>query len=113
MNDFTVIKDDIQKRAIGFDATIQNVIGWLGDRNLIEGSTPKDQYCKLIEEAGELSSSICKKRNPRDDIGDMLVVLICIATQHELTIQECLDHAYNEIKDRKGRMVDGIFVKEE
>ena len=48
-----------------------------------------------------------------DDIGDIMVVLINIAERNDLTITECLQVAYDDIKDRKGMMVDGIFVKEE
>ena len=85
---------------------------WHLDRNLIEGSTDKDQYMKLIQEVGELSDSLCKGKDIRDDIGDIMVVLINIMARNNLTIQECLSIAYGDIKDRKGRMIDGIFVKE-
>ena len=91
---------------------VNKIAQWHRDRNLIDGSTDKDQYMKLIQEAGELSDNICKGRDISDDIGDMMVVLINIATRNNLTITECLDAAYNDIKDRKGRMVDGVFVKE-
>ena len=86
---------------------------WHKDRNLIEGSTDKDQYLKLIQEAGELSDSLCKGKDIRDDVGDMLVVLINILTRNQLTLSECLAVAYDDIKDRKGKMVDGIFIKED
>jgi len=86
---------------------------WHHDRNLIEGATDKDQFAKLIQEAGELSDNICKGNDIRDDIGDMMVVLINIAERNGITISECLKTAYNDIKDRKGMMVDGVFVKEE
>lgn len=92
---------------------IDLIIDWHYQRNLIHGSTDKDQYMKLIQEAGELSDSICKARPIADDIGDMMVVLINIAERNNLTIEQCLQQAYNDIKDRKGRMVDGVFVKEE
>ena len=85
---------------------------WHKDRNLIEGSTDKDQYLKLIQEAGELSDSLCKGKDIRDDVGDMLVVLINILTRNNLTLSECLAVAYDDIKDRKGKMVDGVFIKE-
>ena len=85
---------------------------WHHDRNLIEGSTDKDQYLKLIQEAGELSDSICKGKDIRDDIGDMMVVLINIMARNDLSMQECLQVAYDDIKDRKGKMIDGVFVKE-
>ena len=67
---------------------------------------------KLIQEVGELSDSLCKGNSPVDDIGDCMVVLTIIAEQSGLTIEECLTHAYSDIKDRKGKMIDGVFVKE-
>ena len=97
-------------------SSLENLIGlvtqWHHDRNLIEGSTDKDQFLKLIQECGELSDNICKGNDIRDDIGDILVVLINIAERNGLTLRECLSVAYDDIKDRKGRMVDGVFVKE-
>jgi len=85
---------------------------WHHDRNLIDGATDKDQVCKLIQEVGELSDNVCKGNDIKDDIGDIIVVLINIAERNNVTIAECLDQAYNDIKDRKGAMVDGIFIKE-
>ena len=85
---------------------------WHIARNLIEGATDKDQVLKLIQEVGELSDNVCKGQDIRDDIGDIMVVLINIMKRNELSLEECLNVAYNDIKDRKGRMVDGIFVKE-
>ena len=91
---------------------IQQVVSWHLARNLIHGSTDKDQVLKLIQEVGELSDSICKEQSPIDDIGDIMVVLINIALRNNLSLTDCLNHAYNDIKDRKGQMIDGIFVKE-
>ena len=85
---------------------------WHHDRNLIKGSTDKDQFCKLIQECGELSDSICKGEDIKDDIGDIIVVLINICERNNLSLSECLDCAWSDIKDRKGKMVDGVFVKE-
>ena len=91
----------------------EKLIGqWHRDRNLIDGSSDKDQYMKLIQEAGELSDSLCKGKDIKDDIGDMMVDLINIMVRNNLTMNECLSVAYNDIKDRKGKMVDGVFVKE-
>lgn len=85
---------------------------WHYDRNLIDGSDDKSQFAKLIQECGELSDNICKGKDIKDDIGDIMVVLINIAERNEVSIQECLQVAYNDIKDRKGMMMDGVFVKE-
>ena len=93
-------------------AWIEHIRQWHHDRNLINGSDDKTQFAKLIQEAGELSDNICKGKDIRDDIGDMMVVLINIAERNNLSLTECLEVAYNDIKDRKGRMVDGVFLKE-
>lgn len=85
---------------------------WHRDRNLIDGSTDKDQILKLMQELGELSDNACKGLDVRDDIGDMMVVLINIAERNGVSLNECLGVAYNDIKDRKGKMIDGVFVKE-
>ena len=90
----------------------ENIKGWHHDRNLIDGATDKDQFAKLIQEAGELSDNICKGNDVADDIGDMVVVLINIAERNGLTLTECLQQAWEDIKDRRGKMVDGVFVKE-
>ena len=91
---------------------IEKVEQWHPDRNLIEGATDKDQVLKLIQEVGELSDNVCKGQDIRDDIGDIVVVLINIMARNSLTLEECLEVAYMDIKDRKGKMIDGIFVKE-
>jgi NTP pyrophosphatase (non-canonical NTP hydrolase) len=88
------------------------IIQWHHDRNLINGSTDKDQVLKLMQELGELSDSVCKGKDVKDDLGDMMVVMLNIMERQGVTMEECLLTAYNDIKDRKGRMVDGIFVKE-
>ena len=91
---------------------IEKVKQWHHERNLIHGATDKDQVCKLIQEVGELSDNVCKGRDIRDDIGDCIVVLVNIAERNGISITDCCEQAYNDIKDRKGKMVDGIFVKE-
>lgn len=87
---------------------------WAAARNLIQGSSPEQQLPKLIEEVEELAESI--ERDIRDDfidaIGDCIVVLTIMAAQEGINVEDCIDAAWEEIKDRKGRMVDGIFVKE-
>tara|TARA_B110000908_G_C10266913_1_gene465089 strand:+ start:5110 stop:5451 length:342 start_codon:yes stop_codon:yes gene_type:complete len=91
---------------------ITRVTQWHYDRNLIDGASDKAQLIKLQEEVDELAASISNNTTPIDDIGDIIVVLINIAERNGLSINDCLAHAYNDIKDRKGKMVDGIFVKE-
>jgi|TARA_B100000768_G_C11281833_1_gene379071 NTP pyrophosphatase (non-canonical NTP hydrolase) len=88
------------------------IVQWHHDRNLIDGSSDKDQVLKLMQELGELSDSVCKGKDVKDDLGDMMVVMLNIMERQGVSMEECLSTAYNDIKDRKGRMVDGIFIKE-
>ena len=87
---------------------------WAADRNLIEGSTPLKQMQKLDEEVMELYDGLNHNNidDIKDAIGDTQVVLAVICCQLGIDIDECRELAWNEIKDRKGRMIDGVFVKE-
>lgn len=90
------------------------ILNWAEDRNLVNGATSQAQMLKLTEEVGELAYAVARKNNilVRDAIGDCIVVLTILAAQNNLDIYACVQAAWNEIKDRKGKMVDGIFVKE-
>jgi NTP pyrophosphatase (non-canonical NTP hydrolase) len=92
----------------------QNVFGWAEDRNIIGGTEPRDQMLKLVEEMGELSAGLQKSNDfyIADAIGDCCVVLCIIAAQRGLSFAACLESAWDEIKDRKGKVVNGVFVKE-
>ena len=87
---------------------------WAEDRNLIKGSDPKSQLLKTMSELGELADGILKNRPAEiiDGLGDTVVTLVIVAAQCGFTIEECIEHAYEEIKDRKGRMENGTFIKE-
>ena len=87
------------------------VVKWYHYRNLINGSTDKDQVLKLTQEVGELSDSICHQESPIDDLGDIMVVIMNILERHGLSITDCLRHSYKDIMHRTGRMVDGVFIK--
>ena len=92
----------------------EDIRQWAAQRNLIEGSDSFRQMTKLVEEVGELAHGIAKNRPTEiaDGIGDAVVVLTILAAQNGLTIEDCIESAWAEIKDRKGRMVDGVFIKE-
>ena len=62
---------------------------------------------------GELAGNLARGKDISDDVGDIIVVLINIAERNNLTIEHCMEVAYEDIKDRKGTMVDGVFIKEE
>jgi len=93
----------------------QLIRDWAGERGLYSKGDTKTQFCKLMEEAGELGRAILKDNNPefRDAIGDMVVVLTNLAHMGGTTIEDCIDEAYNVISKRTGKMVNGTFVKDE
>lgn len=86
---------------------------WAEDRNLIAGATPAAQFEKFLEEAGELGRALIERDTLKiaDGIGDCVVVLTILASQNGMIIEDCITAAYEEIKDRKGKMIDGKFVK--
>lgn len=94
--------------------TFALIRNWAAARNLIQGSSPDRQIEKLREEMDELHQAIVNQDHVEyiDAIGDCVVVLTIMAAQRGLNIEDCIAAAYDEIKDRKGRMIDGVFVKE-
>lgn len=69
-------------------------------------------YYQLVNDLGKLSDDICKNKNISTSMNEIIKGLINISYMDKLTIKECLQAAYDDIKDRKGKMVDGVFVKE-
>lgn len=91
------------------------IIEWGADRNFYNpkhGTTTDKQFLKLSEEVGEMAGNLARGKCIKDDLGDTLVVLIGLAKLSNTNILDCLELAYNDIKDRKGKMIDGVFVKE-
>ncbi|MMZ46533.1 MazG nucleotide pyrophosphohydrolase domain protein [compost metagenome] len=86
---------------------------WTIDRNL-HTADPTRQMLKLGEEYGELCAGMARNdmEKVKDSLGDMFVVMTVLSLQMDIDIQECVRGAYDEIKDRKGRMINGVFVKE-
>lgn len=48
-----------------------------------------------------------------DALGDMFVVQVNLTEQVGVTAQSCINASWSEIKDRKGKMINNVFVKEE
>lgn len=87
---------------------------WAKDKGIFEKSNPVHQYVKLQEEAGELAKSIIKNDKPEqiDALGDCVVVLVNLAELLGVKLEDCINEAYDVISKRKGKMIDGAFVKE-
>ena len=115
---------------VGFDTLRDWVLDWAEDRGIFEKATPLAQIEKTREEIEETRDALIRldensevtvsssprraklDRDLKDGIGDTVVTLIILAHLCGTDIEECLEQAYNEIKDRKGKMIDGVFVKE-
>ena len=86
---------------------------WAEDRGIYAKGDTKTQLIKLYEEAGELSQAVLRNDNEEfiDAIGDCVVVLTNLAHLGGVSIEDCIESAYNEIANRSGSMVNGSFVK--
>ena len=86
---------------------------WADERGIYANGDIKTQYVKLAEEFGETGKAILKSDMPEiiDGIGDMVVVLTNLAELAGTSIEDCIDAAYKEIAERKGKMIAGTFVK--
>ena len=98
-----------------FEDLDYKITGWAADRGILKNSPPKDQFIKTVEETGEIAHALARgdKEALKDAIGDTFVTLILLSRMNGLDPVDCLQSAWDEIKDRKGEMKDGIFVKEE
>lgn len=110
----------VSSEAATFERLQSLVIQWAQDRKIIPNSTPDAQWVKLREEMDELWRGIILHLSDKgseeliDALGDCTVVLVNIAALSGLDLVDCLAHAYDQIKERKGYLrEDGIFVKEE
>ena len=87
---------------------------WADERGLYEKGDTKTQTLKLLEEAGEICRAVLKNNHEAvvDGIGDCVVVLTNLAKLQGTTIEDCIDAAYDEIKNRTGKMSNGTFKKD-
>lgn len=95
------------------DQLVEQVQQWSIDKDLHNGNSDR-QALKFYEEAGEVGAALSRGNLEalKDGIGDTVVTLIILAQQHDMTLQECLQFAYDEIKGRKGKTINGTFIKE-
>ena len=86
---------------------------WATEKGIYKTGDSRTQYVKLMEEAGELAQALLKNDETEviDAIGDMVVVLTNLAKLRGHNIEDCITSAYDVIKSRQGKMVNGTFVK--
>lgn len=87
---------------------------WSKDKGLDQTDSSK-QALKFFEEAGEVSAALARNNEAdlKDAIGDTVVTLIILGQQQGMSLERCLAVAYDEIKGRKGKTIDGVFIKSE
>jgi len=92
----------------------KNIAQWGHDKGIINQSTPMLQFHKTLEEVNELEEAIMDSNldEIKDAIGDITVTLVLQAEMNGLDYLECVQSAYDIISKRKGKMVNGIFIKE-
>lgn len=116
-DEFKRIMDNAFEQAMEADLlydAVKNIKKWGAERGITDGD-PSRQLNKLTEELGELAEGFNKKvpDQVKDSLGDMFVVMTLFAEQNELDINDCIQSAYDTIKDRDGKNVDGVFIKKE
>ncbi|EFR30647.1 hypothetical protein HMPREF9257_0553 [Eremococcus coleocola ACS-139-V-Col8] len=98
---------------MNMNSLVKSVEVWAMNKNL-DKADPRAQYLKVVEEVGEIAAGLARndKFEVIDAIGDSLVTLIILAKTIDSSAVECLGTAYDVIKDRTGKVVDGVFIKD-
>ncbi|WP_278744067.1 MazG nucleotide pyrophosphohydrolase domain-containing protein [Ligilactobacillus agilis] len=97
-----------------YETLARKIISRFSEIGIVKPENAKTQFMKVAEELGELAEGINKDKpeQVKDSLGDVLVTLILLAEDLNLNLLDCLNSAWNEIKDRKGEVKNGSFVKE-
>lgn len=90
------------------------IVRWAEQRRIIPLAKPHTQLMKAVSEIGELCDADLKNDPDKikDGVGDVMVCLINYCALRDISLEQCLLLAWNEIKDRKGYLTpDGTFIK--
>jgi NTP pyrophosphatase (non-canonical NTP hydrolase) len=113
----TSLSDDdcsVSSHRCAYNRLISDVVDWADERGLLKEENSDKQLLKVVEEVGELVSAVLKKNRKEevDAVGDIMVTLIVFAEIRGYDVMSSLGYAYQEIKDRTGKIVDGSFIKD-
>lgn len=92
-----------------------NIVRWGEARGILKNSTAQAQFMKSVSEMGEVADAVLKNdmAGVKDGVGDVVVCHMMMCEILGIDYLECIAHAWNEIKDRKGHMnSNGVFVKD-
>jgi NTP pyrophosphatase (non-canonical NTP hydrolase) len=101
---------------MSYAQTEMAIIQWAEKRKIIPNATSSTQLIKTFSELGECGDELIKGNRPamKMELGDVMVTLVIFAALEDLDLCECMDMAYEKIKNRKGTMLpNGVFVKDE
>ena len=100
---------------MNMDKLVQDIQDWGTGKGILPNPNPMSQWKKTQEEVNELLQGIEKEdlEEIKDAIGDVFVTLVMQTQAWNLTMAECVQSAYDVIKKRTGKMVNGTFVKEQ
>ncbi len=90
------------------------IAGWAKEKRIMRDSNPLKQAIKTQEEVNELLNAILDqdKAQINDALGDIMVTLIIQAEMQGLRLEDCMTDVYKTISKRKGKMINGLFVKD-
>jgi len=100
---------------MSYAAIENNIIIWAQQRKIIPNSTPEVQLLKAMSELGELADATIKKDKEAviDAVGDVMVCLVNYCALQDINLVDCMEVAYDQIKNRRGTLLsNGLFVKE-
>lgn len=99
---------------MNFEQLEINVLLWAKQKGILAPENHLKQMGKVVSEVGELCDSIIKENKDEqiDAIGDVLVTIIILANQLDINAVKALETAYNVIKDRTGKNINGTFIRD-
>jgi NTP pyrophosphatase (non-canonical NTP hydrolase) len=105
-----IFSDDV----LDFKQLSSNILDWAKEKDLIKPENQLKQYAKTVSEVGELGDALIKENKAEviDAIGDIQVCLIVLCAQLGFDSLDCLESAYNVIKNRTGKTINGTFIKD-
>lgn len=108
-----------------FEELKELVLEWADDKDLLHEENAEKQFMKFIEEVFEFKTEMdfysnkaeilksINKEHMEDEMGDIFVTLIILCEDLEIDTVVCLEMAYEKISKRRGRTINGTFVKSE
>lgn len=132
-----LVLDDLGMSSIddnrSFDNLRNKVLDWGKSKDLLHEENAEKQFMKFVEEVFEFKSEmdyltrigqsseevysdyeqIEAQENMKLEMGDVFVTLIILCDQLDIYPVDCLARAYEKIKDRTGKTINGVFIKKE